>query len=114
MFYIKHNSDNFTIIDCCLPDDIRENLVDDIKRAQQGKGIVRFISTHPDEDHVLGLKHLDGELGLLNFYCVNNNATKEDESRTSPEGYPISANKARQRASGATPLQSRHHCLQHS
>ena len=34
MFYINHNSDNFTIIDCCLPDDIRADLVEDIKQAQ--------------------------------------------------------------------------------
>jgi beta-lactamase superfamily II metal-dependent hydrolase len=51
-----------------------------LSHAQQGKGILRFISTHPDEDHILGLKYLDGELGLLNFYCINNNAAKEDES----------------------------------
>jgi beta-lactamase superfamily II metal-dependent hydrolase len=80
MFYINHNSDNFTIIDCCLPDDIRSNVVKDIKRAQQSKGVVRFISTHPDEDHILGLEYLDGQLGLRNFYCVKNDVTKEDES----------------------------------
>jgi beta-lactamase superfamily II metal-dependent hydrolase len=54
--------------------------VENIKRAQEGKGVVRFISTHPDEDHILGLEYLDGELGLLNFYCIKNNVTKEDES----------------------------------
>lgn len=80
MFYIKHGSDNFTIIDCFLPDEIRADVVKDIKRAQQGKGVVRFISTHPDEDHILGLEYLDGELGLLNFYCIKNRVTKEEES----------------------------------
>lgn len=80
MFYINHNSDNFTIIDCCLPDDVREDVVKDVKRAQSGKGVVRFISTHPDEDHILGLEYLDNELGLLNFYCLKNDVTKEDES----------------------------------
>jgi len=55
-------------------------VVNDINRAQTGKGVVRFISTHPDEDHVLGLEHLDNELGLLNFYCIKNNVTKVDES----------------------------------
>jgi beta-lactamase superfamily II metal-dependent hydrolase len=80
MFYIKHNSDNFTIVDCCLPDDIRAEVVEDIKSAQEGKGVVRFISTHPDEDHILGLEYLDGELGLHNFYCIKNNVTKDDES----------------------------------
>jgi beta-lactamase superfamily II metal-dependent hydrolase len=80
MFYIKHNSDNFTIIDCCLPDDIRADVVEDIKNAQEGKGVVRFISTHPDEDHILGLEYLDGELGFRNFYCIKNNVMKDDES----------------------------------
>ena len=41
---------------------------------------MRFISTHPDEDHILGLEYLDDELGLRNFYCIKNNVTKEDES----------------------------------
>jgi beta-lactamase superfamily II metal-dependent hydrolase len=54
--------------------------VKDIKQAQLGKGVVRFISTHPDEDHILGLQYLDDELGLRNFYCVRNKVTKEDES----------------------------------
>jgi beta-lactamase superfamily II metal-dependent hydrolase len=80
MYYIKHGSDNFSIIDCCLPDDIRSAVVKDIKQAKHGKGVVRFISTHPDEDHLLGLEYLDGELGLLNFYCVKNSVQKEDES----------------------------------
>ena len=79
MYYIRHGSDNFTIIDCCLPDDVREAIVADIKQAEYAKGVVRFISTHPDEDHLLGLEYLDGELGLRNFYCVKNNVKKEDE-----------------------------------
>jgi hypothetical protein len=28
MFYIDHNSDNFTIIDCCLRDDDDETILD--------------------------------------------------------------------------------------
>jgi glyoxylase-like metal-dependent hydrolase (beta-lactamase superfamily II) len=80
MFYINHNSDSFTIIDCCLADDNKEVILKDIKKAQAGKGITRFISTHPDDDHLLGLKHLDNELGLVNFYCVKNEIIKEDET----------------------------------
>ena len=26
MFYIRHNSDNFTTIDCCLTDDVKDDL----------------------------------------------------------------------------------------
>jgi beta-lactamase superfamily II metal-dependent hydrolase len=80
MFYINHNSDSFTIIDCCLSDENRMPILKDVTRAQRGKGITRFISTHPDEDHILGLTHLDEELALRNFYCIQNRITKEDES----------------------------------
>lgn len=50
MFYISHNSDNFTTIDCCLD---------------------------YDEDHISGLKEYDKEFNILNFHRVNNNTTKE-------------------------------------
>jgi len=80
MYYIRHGSDNFTIIDCMLPQD--ENrakaIVDELASQSTDKGIVRFISTHPDQDHVSGLQYLDSQLGLKNFYCVKNATTKED------------------------------------
>lgn len=76
MYYIKHGSDNFTIIDCCMDDDVRQAILDEVATAAKGKGIVRFISTHPDHDHLLGLRDLDDRLGLANFYCVKNAATK--------------------------------------
>ncbi len=79
MFYIKHNTDNFSIIDCCLSNDNKEGIIKDIKKEKRGKTITRFISTHPDEDHIRGLEYLDDEIKILNFYCVKNNATKEDE-----------------------------------
>ena len=80
MFYINHNSDNFTIIDCCLSDDNKETIVDEILSDSKDKGITRFISTHPDEDHICGLGYLDERMGIYNFYCVNNEATKKDET----------------------------------
>ena len=80
MYTIRHNSDNFTIIDCCLPEDLRNQIVAGIQEDKKGKGVVRFISTHPDEDHLLGLKHLDKELDLVNFYCIRNRVTKESET----------------------------------
>lgn len=80
MFYIKHNSDSFSIIDCCMNDDDRERIVIELKEIEKGKGITRFISTHPDEDHLLGLKYLDSEMNIPNFYCVENNATKKEPS----------------------------------
>ena len=37
-------------------------------------------STHPDEDHIQQLNYLDEKMSIVNFYCVDNEATKEDES----------------------------------
>ena len=79
-FYIKHGSDNFTIIDCNLEDENKESITDEIINESKDKGIRRFISTHPDEDHIKGIDYLDEIININNFYCVKNNATKEDES----------------------------------
>lgn len=79
-FYIKHGSDNFTIIDCCLKDDNKETIVDELKTESKSKEISRFISTHPDEDHIQKLDYLDDNLPIYNFYCVENEATKTDET----------------------------------
>jgi len=80
MFYILHGSSNFTIIDCFLDDLNKDNIVNEIIQNRKGKNITRFISTHPDEDHISGLKFLDEKLGLVNFYCVENSAIKPNES----------------------------------
>lgn len=82
MFYINHNSDNFTIIDCQLFGDHKIWLTKELKTIAAGKGITRFISTHPDEDHIEGLEHLDKELPILNFYVVKNAATKPSPSES--------------------------------
>ena len=79
MFYIEHNSDNLTLIDCCLNYDDDE-LLDEIAGLNSSKGIVRFISTHPDDDHLRGLDRLDDRITIRNFYCVANEATKQDET----------------------------------
>lgn len=80
MFYIIHNTDNFTQIDCNISDDIIDGIIDDVKNAKRGKIICRFISTHPDQDHFTGLKRLDEEIEILNFYCVENNVKKDPET----------------------------------
>ena len=72
MFYIKHNSSNFTIIDCCLNCEDRESIVSEIIDEKRNKNIIRVISTHPDEDHICGLDFLDDRIGIVNFYCVEN------------------------------------------
>jgi beta-lactamase superfamily II metal-dependent hydrolase len=80
MFYIEHNSDNFTIIDCCVTDDNSDAILGEISSLSAKKGITRFISTHPDDDHISGLELLDAKIGIRNFYCVENDTTKPDET----------------------------------
>lgn len=80
MFYIKHGSSNFTIIDCNMDDTNKKEITDEIIEESKEKDIIRFISTHPDEDHIHGLKYLDDQIGIANFYCVENQATKSDET----------------------------------
>lgn len=81
MFYINHNTDNFTTIDCCYDHALnRLRIFNEIAETSKGKGITRFISTHPDEDHIKGLKEYNSRFGIVNFYCVDNEATKDEES----------------------------------
>lgn len=84
MFYINHNSDNFTVIDCCLNYDeeskaAKDHVLSEIESESKGKGISRFISTHPDEDHISGLKEYHEKFNILNFYRVDNEASKSGE-----------------------------------
>ncbi|MFG5720930.1 MULTISPECIES: ComEC/Rec2 family competence protein [Streptomyces] len=78
MYYIRHGSDNFTIIDCSLPSERMGSILAEISVQSRDKGITRFISTHPDQDHIGGLIELDDHIDIRNFYCVKNAATKKD------------------------------------
>lgn len=86
MFYIYHNSDNFTLIDCCYDSSNKEKKINDFteiqrRSTQRENQITRFISTHPDDDHIRGLSELDEKyMEIVNFYCVENETTKEDET----------------------------------
>lgn len=82
MFYIKHNTDNFTIIDCNITgtDENKKRIVDELLRESSSKTITRFISTHPDGDHFGGIEYLNSRMPIVNFYCVKNNATKSIET----------------------------------
>lgn len=79
MFYIKHDSDNFSIIDCNLVEEKEEEIIKEILNERKGKTITRFISTHPDKDHLLGLYELDDTIKILNFYCVKNKISLDNE-----------------------------------
>ena len=80
MFSIRHDTDNCTIIDCSISEDNEDWLLKEIDEQREGKGITRFISTHPDQDHLMGLVTLDDHINILNFYVVKNRATKEDKT----------------------------------
>ncbi len=80
MFSIRHDSDNCTIIDCSISEDNKDWLLEEIDSQRKDKGITRFITTHPDHDHLMGLVALDDHIEVLNFYVVENSAAKEDET----------------------------------
>ncbi len=80
MFYIKHNSDNFTIIDCCMDDYNKNSILNELIEESKYKSIIRLISTHPDDDHIRGLKYLSENFTIPNFYCVKNKAIKEEQT----------------------------------
>ena len=63
-----------------MDDGNRFDIVNEIITESRKKDITRFISTHPDDDHIRGLRYLDEKINILNFYCVKNDATKTDES----------------------------------
>ena len=78
MFYIKHGSDNFTIIDCCIDDENKKSILSELIKESKNKGIIRFISTHSDDDHIRGLKYLTDNFSIPNFYCVENETIKDE------------------------------------
>jgi beta-lactamase superfamily II metal-dependent hydrolase len=78
MYYVKHNSSNFTVIDCRLvAGDTMEPIIEEIVEASRAKDVARFISTHPDDDHIKGIVELDEAMELRNFYCVDNAASRD-------------------------------------
>jgi beta-lactamase superfamily II metal-dependent hydrolase len=81
MFYIIHGNDTFTIIDCCMYDEDKSRIVKELKSKSEGKSVTRFISTHPDDDHIRGLTYLNEKMSIVNFYCVENEATKPNPTK---------------------------------
>lgn len=88
MFYIKHDSPNFTVIDCFLkesnnPSDRnarKQEIIDEIWDESQGR-VHHFISTHPDKDHIAGIRDLACNWPIQDFYAVYNERP-EDEGNT--------------------------------
>lgn len=82
MFYILHNTDNFTVIDCDLCDENAKSIIEEVKSKSAGKNVRRFICTHPDEDHFGGLHLLDDAWPIVNFYVVKNQAIKDKDTES--------------------------------
>ena len=80
MFYIKHGSDNFSIIDCNLIEERKEAILNEIIGVWSKKHVTRFISTHPDKDHLLGLSELDDKINIRNFYCIENKIELDNDA----------------------------------
>lgn len=89
-FIIKHNVDSFTVIDCYLlsDSDYKENnrqkeIIDEIVSESEGR-VRRFISTHPDHDHIAGIEELFKRWPTKNFYAVSNDipGNEDDDSLT--------------------------------
>ncbi len=78
MFYIDHDSDSITVIDCFLHENYnKERIINELVSKFENRKTKRFISTHPDEDHIMGLKDCRNKFGISIFYCVKNRATKK-------------------------------------
>ncbi len=82
MFYICHGSDNFTTIDCNLSEANADRIIAELKRQSADKNVLRFICTHPDEDHFGGIELLDAAMPIKNFYVVRNQAIKPSKSES--------------------------------
>lgn len=98
---IKHNSGRISVIDvCCARKEIfnevysqedsgivinsslsgnyrqkehPENPINYLKQVVKCSNIFRYIQTHPDMDHMDGIKDLFGEFDVLNFWDTKNN-----------------------------------------
>jgi len=80
MFYIYHGSDNFTIIDCNLVEERESEILNELYDKWSKKTICRFISTHPDKDHIYGIEKLNELFKIKNFYCVENSIHSDGSS----------------------------------
>lgn len=96
MFYIKHNSQNFTVIDCYLKDGDgnkarRDEIIKEIQKESVGR-VCRFISTHPDNDHIVGIEHLDEKWPITNFYAVDNKRPTDNNDNSLTRYHHLLAN----------------------
>lgn len=77
MFYIYDvdNGGKLTVVDCCLTSDCKEEILQEIKDKEAR---FRFISTHPDGDHISGLSEISTKIRA--FWSVANAITETNPS----------------------------------
>lgn len=63
----REQGGNLTVIDCCISADRESEILSELR--QDGPSF-RFISTHPDEDHIRGLAKLKDDIRVL-WACNN-------------------------------------------
>ena len=87
MFYINHDEECLTVIDCHFTEDDesdKDRIIQELSRINPH--IFRFISTHPDEDHIKGLKEYTGifekKNRAINFYFVDNNVPADNPTNS--------------------------------
>lgn len=81
MFYVNHNSDNFSMIDCNITDERKSEILDEVKKLAGKKGVVRFISTHRTKI-IFRVLSILMSLSSFEFYCVDNNVSKSTETES--------------------------------
>lgn len=84
MHYVRHRNGDLTVIDCCIGARGRE-IVGELRGRMAGaNSVVRFVSTHPEADHIGGLDALSKQMSLSSFWCVSNKihvGDSDDEKR---------------------------------
>lgn len=80
---IDFPSGHLTVIDTDNSRNTDENdltdPVDYLKNNYKSKNIFRLIITHPDMDHLSGIKELDDGFSVINFWDTNHNKTISDK-----------------------------------
>lgn len=86
MFYIQHNSNSFSVIDCYLlsnsehkENNRQKEIIDEIIEKSVDR-VRRFISTHPDNDHIAGIEELFKCWDTSNFYAVDNDIPSDSNN----------------------------------
>jgi len=79
MFYINHMNDNFTMIDCHLPDDDpskKELILSEVSKFKIKKDTSFHLNPSRPRSY-WRLQDLDECIDILNFYCVSNDTQKK-------------------------------------